>query len=218
MAKNICEHGFSMTMNRLVPYRLVIKSLHISSTLTCPSSLSWVYIIFHMKTNIQKYLVLKNLPTTIKTYAVTSSPNCQLLDFGLQKRTGPNSGIVASIVLVSPELLSTLFFLHLLYSLRICSTCSHSDVRFMFLHYHQYKTKTHECISRNRKTMQTKIKPYPILLYLMLNTQFLYQQNAHFILCNTVDKNFNITIYKNFIGLQRSIGQKKKVQYRAISN
>ena len=119
MAKNICEHGFSMTMNRLVPYRLVIKSLHISSTLTCPSSLSWVYIIFHMKTNIHKYLVLKNLPTT-KTYVVTSSPNCQLL--------------------------STLFFPHLLHSLRICSTCSHSDVRFMFLHYHQYKTKTHKSV------------------------------------------------------------------------
>ena len=51
MAKNISEHGFSTTMNRLVPYRLVIN---ISSTL---SSLSWVYIIFHMKTNIHKYLV-----------------------------------------------------------------------------------------------------------------------------------------------------------------
>ena len=44
----------------------------------------------------------------------------------------------------------------------------------------------------------------------MLTTQFLYQQNAHFILCNSVDKNFNITICKNFMGLQRSIGPKKK--------
>ena len=46
-------------------------------------------------------------------------------------------------------------------------------------------------------------------IYLMLNTQFLYQQNGQFIVCNTVDKNFNITICKNFIGLQRSIGQLK---------
>ena len=33
-------------MNRPLPFRLVIKSLHISSTLTCLSSVSWLYIIF----------------------------------------------------------------------------------------------------------------------------------------------------------------------------
>ena len=41
----------------------------------------------------------------------------------------------------------------------------------------------------------------------------LYQQNAHFILCNTVELNFNITICKNFIGLQRSIGQQKRYNF-----
>ena len=46
-------------------------------------------------------------------------------------------------------------------------------------------------------------------LYLMLNTQFLYQQKAHFILYALICQNFNITICKNFIGPQRSIGQKK---------
>ena len=49
----------------------------------------------------------------------------------------------------------------------------------------------------------------------MLNTQFLYQQNAHFILQGWIGQNFNITFCKNFIGLQRSIGPKKK---GAISN
>ena len=42
------------TMNRRLPFKFVIKSLHISSILTCPSSVSWLYIIFHMKTNIYK--------------------------------------------------------------------------------------------------------------------------------------------------------------------
>ena len=42
---------------------------------------------------------------------------------------------------------------------------------------------------------------------------FLYQQNAHFILFPTVRRNFNITFCKNFIGPQRSIGQQKKVQF-----
>ena len=44
----------------------------------------------------------------------------------------------------------------------------------------------------------------------MLNTQFLYQQNAYFILFNLTDQNFNITFCKNFIELQRSIGQQKR--------
>ena len=39
------------------------------------------------------------------------------------------------------------------------------------------------------------------------HTIFLYQQNAHFILYILTPKNFN---YKNFIGLQRSIGKKKR--------
>ena len=52
------------------------------------------------------------------------------------------------------------------------------------------------------------------ILYLMLNTQFLYQQNAHFILYDLTTQNFNITFCKNFIGLQKSIGQQKG----AISN
>ena len=88
-----------------------------------------------MKTNIYKYLVLKILPTKIKSYTATSSPNCQLL--------------------------STLFCPHPLHPLQICSThskfvpptpnllhplqiCSaRSDVWLMFL---QYKTKTHKSI------------------------------------------------------------------------
>ena len=49
----------------------------------------------------------------------------------------------------------------------------------------------------------------------MLNTQFLYQQKAHFILYALTSQNFNITICKNFIGPQRSIGQ-KKVQFRIL--
>ena len=62
-----------------------------------------------------------NLPTKTKTYTVTSSPNFQLL--------------------------STLFFPHLLHPLQICSTCSLSDVRLMFLHYHQQnKTKRHKSV------------------------------------------------------------------------
>ena len=48
----------------------------------------------------------------------------------------------------------------------------------------------------------------------MFNTQFLYQQNAHFILYDLSTQNFNITFCKNFIRLQRSIGQQKG----AISN
>ena len=48
----------------------------------------------------------------------------------------------------------------------------------------------------------------------MLNTQFLYQQKAHFILYALTCQNFNITICKNFIGPQRSIGPKKRVQFR----
>ena len=39
----------------------------------------------------------------------------------------------------------------------------------------------------------------------MLNTNFLYQQNAHFILFPITRQNFNITFYKNFIGPQTSI-------------
>ena len=49
-------------------------------------------------------------------------------------------------------------------------------------------------------------------LDLMLNTQFLYQQNAHFILYDLI--NHSKFQYENFIGLQRSIGQQKG----AISN
>ena len=154
MAKNICEHGFSTTMNRLVSYRLVIKSLHISSTLTCPSSPSWVYIIFHMKTNIHKYLVLKYLPTTIKTYTVTSSPNCQLL--------------------------STLFFPHLLHSLQICSARSHSDVRLMFLHYHQYKPKTHKSVFLEIENNANKNKTlsYPDIQVLSTSTPLAHSPHS----------------------------------------
>ena len=47
----------------------------------------------------------------------------------------------------------------------------------------------------------------------MLNTNFLYQQNAHFILFKITTTNFNITFYKNFIGPQRSIGQQKKCNF-----
>ena len=49
----------------------------------------------------------------------------------------------------------------------------------------------------------------------MLNTQVLYQQNAHFILFSLTAQNFNITFCKNFIGLQRSIS--KKVQFPIFS-
>ena len=47
----------------------------------------------------------------------------------------------------------------------------------------------------------------------MLNTQFLYQQKAHFILYALTCQNFNITIFKNFIGPQRSIGPKKECNF-----
>ena len=83
-------------MNRHLPFRFVITSLHLSSILTCPSSVSWLYIIFHMKTNIYKNLVLKNLAHKKKTNTATSSPNCQVL--------------------------STLFCPHPLHQLQICST------------------------------------------------------------------------------------------------
>ena len=45
----------------MFPFRFVITSLHISSILTCPSSVSWLYIIFHMKTNIYLVSSFKNL-------------------------------------------------------------------------------------------------------------------------------------------------------------
>ena len=59
----------------------------------------------------------------------------------------------------------------------------------------------------NLKTFSKIVKN----LYLMVNTQFL-QQDAHFILQDYKERYFNITIYKNFIGLQRSIGQQKQAQ------
>ena len=93
-------------MNRRLPFRFVIKSLHISSILMCLSSVSWLYIIFHMKTNISN---IKFLPTKIKNYTATSSPNCKLF--------------------------STLFCPYLLHPLQICSARSFSDVWLMFLHY-----------------------------------------------------------------------------------
>ena len=49
----------------------------------------------------------------------------------------------------------------------------------------------------NLKTFSKIVKN----LYLVLNTQLLYQQNAHFILYDLSAQNFNITFYKNFIGL-----------------
>ena len=51
-------------------------------------------------------------------------------------------------------------------------------------------------------------------LHFMLNTNFLYQQNAHFILKKVIrSKFFNITFCKNFIGPQRSIGPKKECNF-----
>ena len=47
----------------------------------------------------------------------------------------------------------------------------------------------------------------------MLKIIFLYQLNAHFILFLSTRQNFNITFCKNFIGLQRSIGHKKKCNF-----
>ena len=75
------------------------------------------------------------MPTKIKTYTVTSSPNCQLL--------------------------STLFFLHLLHPLQICSAHSFSDFSLIFLHYHQYKTE-HIIVYFKKNFFAMQIKSYPL--------------------------------------------------------
>ena len=55
-------------------------------------------------------------------------------------------------------------------------------------------------------------------LNFMLNTIFLYQQNAHFIFFSSTAQNFNITFCKNFIGPQRSIGQQKRCNFEFQKN
>ena len=88
------------------------------------------------------------------------------LDFGLQKRTGPSSGVVASIVLVSPGLDCPGVSLA-----EVCATCLRChlviEVQYLELDFHKLEYFFQE-FKKNQ--------------YLMFNTQFLYQQEAHFIL------------------------------------
>ena len=143
-----------MTMNRRLPFIFVITSLHISSILTCPSSVSWLYSIFHMKTNIYKYLVLKTQPTKIKTYTATSSPNCQL-----------PSTLFCPHPLYPLQICSTHSKFapatpNLLHPLQICSARSFSDVWLMFLHYINTKQKVFLC--QTQINILIRYSPHPL--------------------------------------------------------
>ena len=79
------------------------------------------------------------------------------VDFGLQKPTGPSSGVVASIALVSPGVSLA----------EVCATClmCHLVIKVQYLELDllNFFFQKKNC-------------------YLMFNTQFLYQQETHFIL------------------------------------
>ena len=122
-------------MNRHLPFRFVITSLHISSILTCPSSVSWLYIIFHMNTNIYKYLFYPNknlqsnvfsiLSATFHNVLLTSAPSTPNLLHLLQicsthtKFSPPTTNLLRPLIFRCLAHVSTLY---------------------------QYKTKTHKSI------------------------------------------------------------------------
>ena len=57
------------------------------------------------KKNSERLTCLHSAENLKSTYSTTmESLPLKELDFGLQKRTGPSSGVVASIVLISPGL------------------------------------------------------------------------------------------------------------------
>ena len=88
------------------------------------------------------------------------------LDFGLQKRTGPSSGVVASIVLVSPGLECPGVSL-----VEVCATCQRChlviEVQYLKTFFMNFK----KCFTNNVER-----------IFLVFKTDFLYHQNAHFIL------------------------------------
>ena len=88
------------------------------------------------------------------------------LDFGLQKPTGPSSGVVASIVLVSPGLNCPGVSLA-----EVCATCPCGslviEVQHLEFYFHGLEKKFYTSVEH---------------IYLMFNTYFLYHQKAHFIL------------------------------------
>ena len=88
------------------------------------------------------------------------------LDFGLQKRTGPSSGVVASIVLVSPGLDCPGVSLA-----EVCATCLRChlviEVQHLEFYFHELEKNFYTSVER---------------IFLVFKTDFLYHQNAHFIL------------------------------------
>ena len=129
------------------------QSLHISSILTCPSSVSWLYIIFHMKTNIYKY---KNLPTKRKNLHSNASPNILLLSTLL---CSTHSNLLNPLQICSTHSKFALRTPNLLHTHQGCST--HSKFApptpnllrpLIFRHLphvstlYQYKTKTHKSL------------------------------------------------------------------------
>ena len=124
----------------MFPFRFVITILHISSILTCPSSVSWLYIIFHMKTNIYKYLVLKNLAHENKNlHSNVFSKLSATLHTVLPTSTPPTPNLLHPLQICSthtkfapptPNLLRPLIFRRL----------AHVSTLY------QYKTKTHKSI------------------------------------------------------------------------
>ena len=70
------------------------------------------------------------------------------LDFGLQKRTGPSSGVVASIVLVSPGLDCPGVSL-----VEVCGTCPRCHCGSLVIEVQYFKTFFYE-LQKNFKTMR----------------------------------------------------------------
>ena len=124
----------------MFPFRFVITSLHISSILTCPSSVSWLYIIFHMKTNIYKYYSFKNLAHENKNlHSNVFSKLSATLHTALPTSTPPIPNLLHPLQICStytkfapptPNLLLPLIFRRL----------AHVSTLY------QYKTKTHKSI------------------------------------------------------------------------
>ena len=107
-------------------------------------------------------------------------------DFGLQKRTGPSSGIVASIVLVSPGLDCPGLSL-----VEVCATCLRCHLEYDF----------HE-LQRNLKMFWK--------LYISCSTHIFYITRMPISYSGCL-RLFITSIHQYFIfvGLQRSIGQPK---------
>ena len=152
-------------MNRCLPFRYVITSLHISSILTCPSSVSWLYIIFHMKINIYKYLfffylahenknlhsnVFSELSGTLHTVLPTSAPPTPNLLYPLQI-----CSTHIKFTTTTPNLLRPLIFRHL----------AHVSTLY------QYKTRTHKScfFCQTQINILIRYSPHPLRSLILHN-------------------------------------------------